>query len=311
MQVCYLILAHNNIAHLLNIINALYSNNSTFVVHIDKKYNLSKSEISSLKERKVKLVDNRVDVSWGDISVVDAVIETINHALKNVRAESYCLISGADYPMKTKSYIHDYLSNNQNKNFVIAKEIPSKNISWLEGGRRRLEGYVINLNSRNNATIIPREFFALGNLKQLVKICMINIYKLPEALNHLFSSPKRVTPYYMKMYGGEMWWILTHSSLSKIMSFLDDHPNYYLFHKDTQIPDEIFFNTLIANLCENQCNDIKRYIKWGSGNNSSPDWITMKDVEIIDACLKNENILFARKIKDKDVVEYINTKLNR
>ena len=95
----------------------------------------------------------------------------------------------------------------------------------------------------------------------------------------------------------------------KIVDWLDQHPEYYTFHKDTQIPDEIFINSLVANLCDNNYNDIKRYINWDSGNNSSPDWLTIKDVNVIDACIAQENILFARKIQDVEVVEYINMKL--
>ena len=207
MQVCYLILAHNNINHLLKIIDALDCDNSSFVIHLDKKYELSGDELSSLQERNVILVENRIDVSWGDISVIDAVLETIRCAIKSVKAISYVLISGSDYPLKTKEYINTYLSEHKDTNFIMAQEMPSNNISWLEGGRRRLEGYVIKLNNRNNATIVPREFFAWGNIRQLLKICKVNIKKLPIALKHLFFSRKRVIPYKMRMYGGEMWWI--------------------------------------------------------------------------------------------------------
>jgi len=242
----------------------------------------------------------------GGYSVVDAVVALSEFAIKSFpNANHFCLLSGADFPMKTHGYIRDYLATMPEMDFIQGTLLPSEKTGWLEGGRRRIEAYVLPLNAHSNATIEPRKL-SFGNMRQFAKVLLTNARKLPKALMMFLTYPKRVVPFGIKIYAGEMWWMLTKATLAKVLEWDESNPCYHKYHEDSQVPDEMYFNTLVWNLSKSVNPDIKRFISWDSKQGSSPRWMDYKtDKQLIDKLIDNSNILFARKIKESQLVDYV------
>lgn len=81
-------------------------------------------------------LEERMDVRWGDISVVDAEFALFDEAYRRGEYSYYHLLSGVDMPLKTQNYIHRFFEKNAGKEFVgyyqgnISKEIDRKVCRW-------------------------------------------------------------------------------------------------------------------------------------------------------------------------------------
>lgn len=225
-------------------------------------------------------------------------------------ADYFCFLSGADFPMKSHAYIKDYLARSEKTDYIQGVSLPSEETGWLEGGRRRLEAYMLPLNAHNNATIEPRSL-SWGNIRQLGKVLLVNARQMPKALWIWMSYPKRRVPDGMKIYAGEMWWTLSKPTLAEVLEWNRNNPWYHRYQEDSQVPDEMYFNTLVWKLSKNVSPDIKRYISWGNKKEQSPKWMSLQeDRKEIDAAIDNPEILFARKMKDSLLTDYIMERLS-
>lgn len=307
LSICYLILCHNNPEQIAKLIDFLASEASSFVIHVDKK---SKSDFTKVaKMERTWLVPSPESVVWGN--AMKAILLLSEYALNVVpNADYYCLISGADFPVKKTDFICRFLESSNGKDFIQGTKLPSQKLPWADSGKRRINAYEIMLTNHSSATIEPR-CFSFQNFRNFAKIIKENSAKIVEGLKAWMFYPGRKPPFGMNMYGGEVWWILTQETLKSALKWDREHPEYAEYHKDTQIRDELYLNTIVWNISNNVSNDIKRYISWskmsgGIGVDPSPRWMNYNDdKDIIDDCIKNNNILFVRKVAEQDLVDYI------
>ena len=83
-----------------------------------------------------------------------------------------------------------------------------------------------------------------------------------------------------------------------------------LFRSESQIPDEMYFNTIIWNISCSVEPNIHRYISWRKKTDQSPYWMLIhNDKACIDRCLKDKDIYFVRKTNDPNIIEYVKSKL--
>ena len=302
--ICYLILCHENVGQVKEIVEFLSADDAFFVVHVDRKAREDYSCLTGIP--RVHVMQERVAVEWGGLSVVDAVIRMSEYAIENVRnVTHYVLLSGSDFPVKLHKKIRDYLSANAKTDYIEGVALPSEMTKWNEGGRRRIEAYAIRLNDHNSATIEPRKI-SYQNFRQFAKVLLVNAGKLPSAMRIFLCSPKRRFHSGIVPYAGGMWWILSRETLTDTLQWNREHPEYHRYHEDTQIPDELYFNTIVHNAKRCIVNDTKKYVSWKPNCGSSPIWMTYPDdKDIIDDCISNPDIFFVRKIKDSRLIEYI------
>lgn len=98
-KIGYLVLAHADPGHFEKLINAL-NYNAKFFVHVDAKSNIKEFQSLSLPGN-LTFLQNRVCVSWGGISIINATLRLIEYALNNGEDLAHLvLISGSDYPIK-------------------------------------------------------------------------------------------------------------------------------------------------------------------------------------------------------------------
>lgn len=134
MKHAYLILAHNQWDLLRTLLRCIDDERNDIYVHIDAEV----PEMPGLHTEKAGLyvLNNRVDVRWGDVSVVEAEFALFEEALKKGPYAYYHLLSGVDLPLKSQNYIHAFCDEHQGKEFIgytltsITPEIVRKVQRW-------------------------------------------------------------------------------------------------------------------------------------------------------------------------------------
>ena len=112
----YLILAHNNWDLLQILIRSIDDVRNEIFLHIDAKV----QAIPEFKTEKsqLHLLEKRVDVRWGDLSVVEAELALYEAARETGDYDYYHLLSGVDLPIKSQDYIHSFFRENAGKEFL-------------------------------------------------------------------------------------------------------------------------------------------------------------------------------------------------
>ena len=271
MKHAYLILAHTEFELLKLLISCLDDERNDIYVHIDRKV----AVLPDLHTEKAGLhvLENRIDVRWGDVTVVEAEYVLFESAVANGPYQYYHLLSGVDLPLKNQDYIHRFCDENDGKEFIgytltgITPEVVRKVQRWH---------------------LFPEDFRNKSFIKRIARAGFI---RLQECL-----GIKRNKDIDFKK--GSQW-----------VSITDGMARHFLGNKDwvmrvfrnTFCSDEIVMQTLcwyspFRENIYNTTNDglgCMRAIKWGDGQIS--DW-AQSDIEKISAT----PALFARKFNFSD-----------
>ena len=295
MKIAYLILVHNTPKHLQRLITALSSGSSSFFIHLDKKSNID--DFLGIKGNNVHFTRKRVPVFWGDFSIVEATLILLRTALADrCNFDRFVLLSGADYPLRSASYIEKFFESNPNKEFINLVAMPSE-----VAGKpiARLTTYKLRPGDRTISKVIRKVLMQVGVLPR-----------------------KRDYKTYLgdlAPYGGSAWWALSREACDFILTFVKNEIQVVDFFKNTICSDESFFQTILGN--SHFRSRIVRnltYADWSAGE-SSPAYITEKHLTFFqstssftpDGVFGGGEMLFARKFSDEseDLVAKLENKI--
>lgn len=279
MKHAYLILAHNEFPVLQLLIQALDDARNDLFIHFDKKV----SSIPRLKTKYASLtvLEDRIDVCWGDLSVVEAEYLLFEEAAKQDHYSYYHLLSGVDMPLRSQNEIHQFFKEREGTEFIgFSSGDLEKHIV------RKVKRYHLFPKSFRSATLDYRRVLRAGFLR------------MQEFLGVIRNK-------HIHFKKGTQWISVTHEFgqylLSKKLEVLQTYHH-------TFCSDEIFAQTLCWNSnfrskvydLENEANSCVRNIGWK--NNKIEVW-TLEDYEE----LMRSSAVFARKFSSSDleVVEKI------
>lgn len=116
MKHAFLILAHGSFDLLRLLISRLDDERNDIFVHIDRKV----KALPELHTTRAGLyfTNSRVDVRWGDWSVVEAEYVLFEEAVDKGPYRYYHLLSGVDLPVKSQDYIHAFCDEHQGTEFI-------------------------------------------------------------------------------------------------------------------------------------------------------------------------------------------------
>ncbi len=143
MVFAYLILAHKNPHQLHRLVNILSGDNVFIFVHVD-----CKSYIDIFKDKfkgmsNVIFCDQQKQVTWGGFGMIEATLELMRTMYSNGVYPDYVhLMSGQDFPLKTKSEIDRFFLENKGKNFLEAETIPSTQLYELGLNRIQYKWFI-------------------------------------------------------------------------------------------------------------------------------------------------------------------------
>lgn len=282
MKHAYLILAHNEFSILERMLSALDDSRNDIFIHFDKK--LSKRPSFATKRSGLFVLENRVDVRWGDVSVVEAEYALFEAASTHSEYGYYHLLSGVDMPLKSQDEIHRFFEENRGKEFIGFNQ--GDNSLHIDRKVNRYHLYAKHF----------RPSRKLGSLyRKAIRAIVIR-------LQYLLHIRRNENICFKK---GTQW-----------ISVTDEFVKHMLFHKQdvlkmyqkTFCSDEIFAQTLCWNSCfrdkifdiNNEGRGCMRKIGWK--NNQLKDWENNDYDELIKS-----DALFARKFNSKnlDIVNLI------
>ena len=250
-----------------NIKNEIY-------IHVDKKTEIE--PFLFMARDNVFFISDRVDVSWGNISVVDATIKLLE-AVKDVNYDSLSLISGDDIPACNELVFDEFLNQNLDKDFIHIQDERNGFVNPYDRVFKKYPSFVF---------------------KKEKNILVNFILKL-----NLLPYDARVKKYFtesgIKLFKGTQWFTFRKSTIVAMLDFINKNPHYYESFIHSFCPDEIFFQTIFVHLNLNKyhdkskLNDCCRYIDWSSGP-EYPKLLNRMDFYNI----KNKGYFFARKVSD-------------
>ncbi len=134
MRHAFLLIAHNEFQLLKVLLSMLDDKRNDIFLHIDKKVDIESldKDLFILKHARFFLLEHRLDVRWGDISVVKVEMLMFETARMKGPYDYYHLLSGVDLPIKSQDYIHDFFEKNKGYEFVAYSqgEANLKDLEW-------------------------------------------------------------------------------------------------------------------------------------------------------------------------------------
>ena len=278
MRTVFLTLAHRRPEQVALLVRTLTANAGRVYLHVDAKADVQ-AFISVIPRDNVHIVNPSVSVRWGGFSVVAATLTGLRAIIAREDPPYFVvLLSGQDFPAKPISYIENFFGR-------------SESSAYIRYGRMGTPQGKPNLRYERYWLRYERRFPFVRNVESM--------------LNKVL--PARRFPYGLVPYGGTQWWSARHEMVQHVVEFVDSRPDYYRFFRLTQVPDEMFFHTIMLNspFRERVVCDHLRYARFPPGTDS-PEVLARDDIpEVLGS-----PALIARKFDDLGVVSQLARRLS-
>ena len=285
MKIAYIIQCHKEPEQINCLFHALDYKDNYLFVHVDAKSNI-KDRI--IRNTNIFILDECIDVKWGQISQVQATLLLFTVVIKSEILFDYVwLISGQDFPIKSNEYIHNYLEANKGCNFCTVYFGASG--SWL--WQKRIAIYYPQW-------FISNMVFPCIIRRLWVLVTGGNKYTFP------FFRRKNITN--RQIFFGSQWFTITYDCMCFILSTVKKEPEIMKFFKNTRNPDECFFQTILMNSCYGDTvRENLLYVDFSNGN-SHPKDLNDSDFQI----LRDSPKLIARKFDSVNTVKSLEAFMN-
>ena len=259
-----LIQAHQDISYFINL--AKIQPNVNFYVHMDAKSNYF-PEAETAQLANVVLLSDRVSVRWGGFSQIEATLKLFETAFAHEDNAYFHLLSGEDVVLQPFEVIEKQWQHQFGFQAMMTCEMAPQ------------YAYRFIMDSPHADSNWQRQLTG-------------------KIITKLQQGVAKVKPYHSAIYFGSQWFSVTRADWEKIVPFTDEYSDFFR-HK--LVPDEHFFQTLIAEKLTNQIrlsNDNRRQIIFDKNvnNGNSPIYLDLLKLERA----KFDGYWFARKVK-KDV----------
>lgn len=239
----YLIIAHTNYELLQCLVHCLDDERNDIYIHIDKKADFDGGNICT-QYSNLTVLSNRIDVRWGDYSMIEAELLLFKTASLTTQYAYYHLLSGMDLPIKSQDYIHSYCDEHQGLEFIgFAQNVSSRELQW------RTQNYFL----------FSKDFQSKSLWKRGIRVVFVWLQRM--------IGYKRIR---CEVKKGSQWCSVTEDFVKYLLLHRESIQKYF---KHTYCPDELVIQTLcwnssfrgrIYNITD-EFEGCKRYIKWRNG----------------------------------------------
>jgi len=275
-MIAYLILVHRYPNQFKRLFKAIYHPANHYIIHVDQRSGVElQTELQDfLKSYPNTSILKSEKALWGGYSLVDAELRAIKELLKmGLKWEFFINLSAQDFPLKSQTYIHNFLSHHIGKDFLKVS---------------------------NQTTVRPDTLHRIENY-------------VTESGNEIITEPVVKRPFLRDVtpFIGNQWMILSRK-FCEFLSNSPEVERFKEFYKHTFIADEGFFQTVIMNTSYKATivNDDKRTIDWIPMGTIKlrPRDFTIQDANFLMA----SQDLFARKFDetvDRDILSLLEVHL--
>lgn len=226
-QIAFILLCHKDLDGVIAQTLRLTAAGDCVAIHFDarsKPADFSRIKAALAGNPQVTFARRRVKCGWGEWSLVAATLEALRAAVVAFPgATHFYMLSGDCMPIKTAEYVHAALEREEMDHIESFDFYGS---GWIKTGIQE-------------ERLTYRHFFNERQRKWL-------FYKSLELQKKLGLSRK--VPEDLKIRIGSQWWCLRRRTVEAVLEFVDRRPDVRRFFSTTWIPDETFFQTLVAHL---------------------------------------------------------------
>lgn len=278
----YLIMAHADMPLLQVLIGMLDDERNDIYLHADKKWRDFNPNDLAVSRATLHILPNRLDGRWGHISLMEIEYALYEAASKQGIYHYYHLLSGADLPIKSQDYIHDFMSKSPYIPYISYWDHP-------EDTYYKVSRYTFGMKYEKSLSAYPLLDRIVGFVKRKTADLLFKV------LGERVDSKA--------FYKGANWTSLRHEDVMHTLS----NKGYMLQRlKYTRNSDEIFAQTILArkyfepNGLDPYASKDMRLVNWKSSV-ISPDYFTIDDWQQI----QSSDALFARKFSSSVDLEIV------
>jgi hypothetical protein len=281
MRHAVLITAHRSPALLTEIIDAMATSRTHVFIHLDRGAPFTPGDVlrTLAAPDRVTILEPRWEVHWRGYSYLSVVLRLLRSAHDTAPFDFYHLLTGQCFPTKEPDEILDVFEANPDRESIECFQLPTDR--WTRGGLDRMQ--FLHLYDRYDAR---KRIFGIP-VNQGIVYGFVGAQRLLDIRREL---PGNFETY----FGGSVFWSLTGTCIEFVLRYLDEHPDFERGFENTYCPEEIVFQTVIANspLADRISGTNLRYIDWTYRNGSIPANLDESDFEKIVESGK----LFTRKV---------------
>jgi hypothetical protein len=172
----------------------------------------------------VTFAQRRLKCGWGAWSLVAATLEAVRAAEKAFpQATHFYMLSGDCMPVKSGEYARAFLDN-EDCDYIESFDFLASD--WIKTGFKE-------------ERLIYRHWFNERTQKWL----FYTSYNIQKRFNITREVPKD-----LQVMIGSQWWCLRRETIEAILELIRERPEIIKFFSTTWIPDETFFQTLVAHV---------------------------------------------------------------
>ncbi len=228
MKLGFIILAHDQPAAIRRLTDMLTTDGDRVIISFDRNAAKADQEavraIADEKPEQIR-VASKIHCQWGDWTLVKAVLIALEEFARMPEPPDYVhLMSAAEFPIRPVTQLKEFLRRNSSFDFIECCDISVR--QWVRSGlskERFLYYFPFNFKTHRKA------FDLLVRWQRKYKV-------------------RRRMPLGLAPHMGSQWWTLRWSTCDKLLKFIATHPKVPRFFKTTWIPDESFFQTIIARI---------------------------------------------------------------
>jgi hypothetical protein len=299
VRIGYIILAHKQPVQVARLVSRLDGDGAAFFIHVDRR-----AEDEVYREFRRRLVPfssvrfvRRHRSRWGEFGLVRATLQGISEALESRPPLDYLvLLTGQDYPIKSSGEIRSFLERADGRSFVDCNRVPCE--AWPQAAIRLRSWYARILGEQ---VLLPRR----GSFRSVLRRPRRwPVYLISQCLPEQRRPLEGYEP-----FTGSASWVLSRAAAQYVCEFVRRNPSFVRYFRRVFCPDEIFFQTVLANLplWDDIVPSNLHYIDWSKGG-AHPAIVTSGDLH----ALADSPALFARKFDpdvDGDVLDLIDERL--
>lgn len=226
-QIAFILLCHKDPEGVIAQTLRLTAAGDCVAIHYDarsKAADAARIRTALAGNPQVTFARRRVKCGWGEWSLVAATLEALHAAVEAFPgATHFYMLSGDCMPIKTAEYMHAAL---EREDLDHIESFDFHGSGWIRTGIQE-------------ERLIYRHWFNERRRKWLFYTSM--------ALQKRLGLARKV-PADLKIRIGSQWWCLRRRTVEAVLEFVKRRPDVRRFFSTTWIPDETFFQTLVAHL---------------------------------------------------------------
>lgn len=226
-RIAFILLTHKDPQGVIDQAMRLTASGDYVSIHFDRR---AKDE--DYRQVQKALADNprvvfarkRYRCGWGEWSLVAASLEALRQAERAFpQATHFYMLSGDCMPIKSAEYTRAFLDGDD-CDYIEAVDFLTGN--WIKTGLKE-------------ERLVYRHWFNERNQKWLFYLSLRFQQRL---------GLDRALPKGMRVMIGSQWWCLRRQTVESVLGLVQSRPELVRFFRTTWIPDETFFQTLVAHL---------------------------------------------------------------